>query len=371
MTTKTKIGGAFVDKPKAVKIRGVFYEMGNAFSILSPYHAVNWDTDNNYKTQFHTHTSETPNRNPSVPDNIQAHKEVGYKALAISDKPNKITKWSDFGVDAEEEGMTEIPNEEPAHTRVHTLKPFTDWVSTSMSFNDYIQKVGEEGGLIIITHPVGPSGSSEFSDYDPPTTFEHQVKTYPHVVGFDIIEGLFELNTVRPTGYTGFIDGGIDDYLVQIGREDDLRPFLTGTSDWHLTSDGEELREGGGVDITWSELLAPDRSVASLKEATIKGRMFWAYSPDGSDAAKINKVNMIGQTIALEIEGDYDEVRWVYNKETVKTGISYSASDLQEGQTYIRAEVWKYAPDTQWRMASGGYTKASVIGTQPFYFESN
>ncbi len=120
--------------------------------LLNPYRDVDWEHVEHYKTNLHTHSTQSDGRLTPA-QVIDEYRDRGYKALALTDHDRCTFPWSKFGRDAAEAGMLAIPGNELSRHH-HTLSLFCDYVTQTREWETALAGVGEAGGVAVIAHPA-------------------------------------------------------------------------------------------------------------------------------------------------------------------------------------------------------------------------
>ncbi|MFW6309228.1 MAG: PHP domain-containing protein, partial [bacterium] len=100
--------------------------------INNPYEDVNWENFEQYKSNLHTHTTESDGDSDPA-EVIDGYHQLDYSILALTDHNNVTWTWESFDRDPEELGMIAIQANELSDT--HHIGSF---------FNDYDEITSDE-----------------------------------------------------------------------------------------------------------------------------------------------------------------------------------------------------------------------------------
>ena len=119
---------------------------------LDPYRGIDWEHVQQYKTNLHTHSTQSDGRMPPA-QVIDEYRSRGYTVLALSDHDKCTFPWSEYGRIPEDVGMVAIPGNELSRHH-HTLSLFCKYVTDTRDWRAAISGVGQAGGVAVIAHPA-------------------------------------------------------------------------------------------------------------------------------------------------------------------------------------------------------------------------
>ena len=338
------------------------------YEVRSPYENVNWDNYEYLKSSFHSHTMQSDGE-ASVEESVKGHEEDNFDVLAITNHFVCTYPWEDYGVDSDNVDILAIPGSEPTYDGnlfrlegSHMPTLFTEaqsaesnWGSGAeprgwvLSFDEFLDVVGgrethpETGksysGIQFFAHPEWHEQSYEGKDWD---WYYRYFDEYDdnHLVGLEVINA--------GNNYSDYNTNIFDKNLRKFGWDREV--YGLAVSDEHKWD----------WNTTWTTVLAPERTTEAVRDSISEGRMFFVQNLGEGKPPKVSEINIENDEIELEIEnrGGYEEIRWIFDGETVKTGNSFYFENIEDNQNYVRFEIW----------GQGEEDSANLVGSQAFYF---
>lgn len=342
------------------------------YSITSPYEQVDWDSYNQYKANFHAHST---NSDGSVlaKDTIEDHYKKGYDILSMTDHNYLTTKWSEAGngLTAEREaqieagvgrdgkGMIDIYDAEEQSIVDHINSFFADFNNTSgATMASTIESVEKLGGITHINHPGrytgGKKGGAEgIAASNNPATVQKYVdlfEAYDSCVGMEIVNKIDNESRCDRILWDNILEETMPE-----GR------FV-----WGFSNDDTHSLNATGY--SWNMMLMPKLTQAETRTAMETGA-FYAVSrvsrldginatlPDGSampgsgntstlylldqKTPSITDIDVDEADNAITISGaDYDTIEWIADGEVIATGKTLDLNDHEEEiGSYVRAQL--------------------------------
>lgn len=317
----------------------------------SPYDNVDWQEIQQYKMDSHAHAR----RGLEVEDVVRFYDQLGYGAVSFKDR-NLQYPLEDHVDDPAAYDITLLPGQ--------NIKPYRDeepyeqhlklWFSETnhsgrLEFDEAFEQMGEDGGLVVFAHPA----SHIYPMYSVHVGVEWYIDYFdrhPHALGIEVnnhdMAGSLELFDELLGHY------GAERLVVGLGVTD-----LIG-----LRDDGR-LRGAGGFGL--SLVISEDRRMSSLREAIEAGRLFWVDTPephpdDGTvQFPRIASIDVEGHRIRVNMEDEYERIRWIHANEVVKEGEELTFDDL------VAAEGIRQEPNyVRFEITDG---EGATLGSQAFY----
>lgn len=366
-------GGTTTKAHRAVYAKVV--EGQNVEQVLhnNPYQAIDWASVNQYKSNMHTHTTQSndPIEKFTTSYVVDRYHAAGYKILALTDHDYCTYPWNLFpqmmnGVparDPEALGMLAVPGNELSKDNTNSWDERTG--GQFNHHNDFFTgRQGQEfaslqesyaytyalGGMQIINHPGqywNLSTTYSETEKNGPGWHATNFKTYPSLVGLEV----YNQGNRRPN------DRILWDQILE--RTMPARPVFGYSGD--DTHNDEQLFRN------YNMMLMEELTTQELKDAMRKGESYFCYEPKGSGEAKAPRITNIvvdedNKTITIEADG---LVHWIYGTDKTSTAASSTRSSVVGiGKTFNYTNY------------QGSYVRALITNvygetcTQPFGFVS-
>ena len=301
---------------------------------INPYKEINWETINQYKSNFHTHTTQSFDADYSTTAVVDKYNAAGYKILALTDHDYNPYPWTMFpqfmpgnqARDPQALGMLTMPGNELSKDKNNTWNE-----NTGSEFNHHCDlftgRQGQEfaslqesyaytyalGGYQIINHP-GQYWKLEntYSETakNGPGWHANNFKTYPSLIGLEV----YNQGNRRPNDrilWDQILDRTMPSKAV----------FGYSCDDTHNT---EHFFRN------YNFMLMEDLTTEELKDAMVKGETYFCYEPAGSGQGKAPRISSIkvdeeNQTITIEANG---LVHWIYSTDMTSTAASSRRSTV-------------------------------------------
>lgn len=131
-------------------------------------------------------------------------------------------------------------------------------------------------------------------------------------------------------------------------------------SDREVYGLGVTDRHYGNLNAGWTTVLAQERTIDSVRSSMEEGRMFFVQNLGSGKPPRVTEIITGDEKIELKIEGEYEEVKWIFNGNIIETGENFNFKNTKENQNYVRFEIW----------GEGSSDNANIVGSQAFYFEN-
>ena len=302
----------------------------------NPYAGVDWTTINQYKSNLHTHTTQSNDAIDefTTANVVDKYHAAGYKILALTDHDYNPYPWQLFpqymsGVparDPEALGMLAIPGNELSKDNTNSWSERT--AGEFNHHNDFFTgRQGQEfaslqesyaythalGGMQIINHPGqywSIDNTYSETQKNGPGWHATNFKTYPSLVGLEVYnQGDRRMN-----------DRVLWDQILQ--RTMPMRNVYGYSGD--DTHNNEQLFRN------YNMMLMTDLTTEDLKQAMRTGASCFCYEPKGSGEAKAPRITNIevdeqAQTITIEANG---LVHWIYATDKTSSAASSARSTV-------------------------------------------
>lgn len=313
------------------------------WEIHNPYAAVDWERHQQYKANFHTHT--TMSDGGGDPETvIDRYAELGYAVLALTDhdtisprrEPDDPDRhrttwpWESFGRDPAALGMVAVEGNEISRLH-HIGSYFNDYGDAGLPSEEAaFEEIGRRGGLAVLFHPGRYDKSVDW--------YAGMYRSYPHLIGLEIYNQGDRYPDDRRTW---------DAILAEIVAE---RPV------WGFSNDDmHSLSRHLGRN--WNVLVLPELTEERVRRAMEEGVFFYVYAPEGHEGPEPAAIRSVlvderRGRIGIEAAG-HDRIEWISGGATVHEGDSVDLSEVADIAGYVRAVI---------HAAEG----EAVVGTQPF-----
>ena len=339
----------------------------------NPYQAIDWASVNQYKSNMHTHTTQSndPIDKFTTAYVVDRYHAAGYKILALTDHDYCTYPWNLVpqmmsGVparDPEELGMLAVPGNELSKDNTNSWSERTG--GQFNHHNDFFTgRQGQEfaslqesyaytyalGGMQIINHPGqywSIDNTYSETQKDGPGWHATNFKTFPSLVGLEV----YNQGDRRPN------DRILWDQILERTMPD--RPVFGYSGD--DTHNDEQLFRN------YNMMLMEELTTEDLKDAMRKGATYFCYEPKGSGEAKAPRITNIvvdeeQHTITVEANG---LVHWIYGTDKTSSAASSTRSSIVGiGKTFNYTNF------------QGTYVRAYITNmcgetcTQPFGFKN-
>ena len=337
----------------------------------NPYAHIDWATINQYKSNMHTHTTQSNDAIDefSTANVVDKYHAAGYKILALTDHDYNPYPWQLFpqymsGVparDPEALGMLAVPGNELSKDNTNSWEERTG--GQFNHHNDFFTgRQGQEfaslqesyaytyalGGMQIINHPGqywSIDNTYSETDKNGPGWHATNFKTFPSLVGLEVYN----------QGDRRANDRILWDQILE--RTMPERPVFGYSGD--DTHNNEQLFRN------YNMMLMEELTTEELKDAMRKGESYFCYEPKGSGEGKAPRITDIvvdetKKTITIETNGT---VSWIYGTDMTSSSASSTRSSVVGiGNTFC------------YEGYQGAYVRAFITNaygetcTQPFGF---
>lgn len=364
-------GGTTTKAHRAVYVKVVDGETIDPVLRNNPYQAIDWASVNQYKGNFHTHTTQSNDASDGFTTAyvVDRYHAAGYKILSLTDHDYNPYPWELFpqymsSVPARDPaalGMLAVPGNELSKDNTNSWSERTG--GQFNHHNDFFTgRQGQEfaslqesyaytyalGGMQIINHPGqywSIDNTYSETQKDGPGWHATNFKTYPSLIGLEV----YNQGNRRPN------DRILWDQILE--RTMPARPvFGYSCDDAH--NDDQLFRN-------YNFMLMEDLTTEELKDAMRKGETYFCYEPKGSGEGKAPRISDIEvdeatKTITIETDG---LVYWIYGTDKTSSAASSTRSSVVGiGKTF------------HYNGYQGAYVRAFITNaygetcTQPFGF---
>lgn len=302
----------------------------------NPYADIDWMTINQYKSNFHTHTTQSNDAIDefTTANVVDKYHAAGYKILALTDHDYNPYPWELFpqymsGVparDPEALGMLAVPGNELSKDNTNSWSERTG--GEFNHHNDFFTgRQGQEfaslqesyaytyalGGMQIINHPGqywSIDNTYSETQKNGPGWHATNFNTYPSLVGLEV----YNQGNRRPN------DRILWDQILQ--RTMPARNVFGYSGD--DTHNNEQLFRN------YNFMLMEELTTEELKDAMRKGESYFCYEPKGSGEGKAPRIAAIHvdeseKTITIDANG---LVHWIYATDKTSSSASSARSTV-------------------------------------------
>jgi hypothetical protein len=334
-----------------------FSSCNPGIEIDNPYASVDWENHQQYKANFHTHTTRSDGRlNPDTV--VDLYHALGYHILAITDHNEVTYPWTGFSeLDASTlsyERIKSNPETMPAHFKYENRDPvvlkmidiegnefsrhhhmgsfFNDLIGTSDETESLVS-VAAEDGIVMLNHP----GRYNY----PVDWYTDLYYAHDQLIGLEVYNQGDRYPQDRPKW----------DSLLTVTMPD--------RNIWAYSND--DMHTLPHVGRNWNMLILPELTHESVREGMEKGLSYFIYAPGGHDGPAPPVIHSIktdisSSTIEINASG-YTSVEWISEGQVVHKGTEIDLNDNETIGAYVRAVFY-----------GQGNT---VAGTQPFGIRKN
>lgn len=364
-------GGTTTKAHRAVYVKVVDGETIDPVLHNNPYQAIDWASVNQYKGNFHTHTTQSNDASDGFTTAyvVDRYHAAGYKILSLTDHDYNPYPWELFSQymssvparDPAALGMLAVPGNELSKDNTNSWSERTG--GQFNHHNDFFTgRQGQEfaslqesyaytyalGGMQIINHPGqywSIDNTYSETQKDGPGWHATNFKTYPSLIGLEV----YNQGNRRPN------DRILWDQILE--RTMPARPVFGYSCD--------DAHNNDQLFRNYNFMLMEDLTTEELKDAMRKGETYFCYEPKGSGEGKAPRISEIEvdeatKTITIETDG---LVYWIYGTDKTSSAASSTRSSVVGiGKTF------------HYNGYQGAYVRAFITNaygetcTQPFGF---
>lgn len=302
----------------------------------NPYADIDWPTINQYKSNLHTHTTQSNDAIDefSTANVVDKYQAAGYKILALTDHDYNPYPWQLFpqymsGVparDPEALGMLAVSGNELSKDNTNSWSERTG--GEFNHHNDFFTgRQGQEfaslqesyaytyalGGLQIINHPGqywSIDNTYTETQKNGPGWHANNFETFPSLVGLEVYN----------QGDRRANDRVLWDQILQ--------RTMPGRNVFGYS--GDDTHNNEQLFRNYNFMLMEDLSTEELKDAMRKGESYFCYEPKGSGEGKAPRISAIdvdenNKTITIEADG---VIHWIYATDKTSSASSSARSTI-------------------------------------------
>jgi PKD repeat protein len=278
--------------------------------VQNPYGSVAWSTYNQYKANYHTHTTLSDG-SVAFQTVVNAYNTANYDILAMTD--HNVTTWPwPNGVPA---GMLGVRGNEFSNSH-HDLG-LHEFTVTSATLEQAIPNVQTNGGRNIIAHPGRYNTASNWSWYIP------WYRDYSTNVGMEV----YNQGDRYPT-----------DRALWDNVNTNLFP-AEGKMVWGFSND--DMHTTSHYFKNYQFMLMPELTDAAHKQCLDNGAFYFVYEPSGNGTPNVPRISGItvdntAKTITIAATG-YTSISWIGpGTVSVGTGTTFNYS-AYTNKAFVRA----------------------------------
>ena len=373
ITLNVQRGETKVSDVETIAIK-VLNDVRENISLVNPYEGIDWKNINQYKANFHTHTTQSFDAQLRVDETVDKYRAAGYKILALTEHDANPYPWELFNMynpaaesrNPAELDMLAIPGNELSksynnswnevggsefnhHNDFFTGRQGQEFGTLRESYA-YTQKLG---GMQLINHPGqywNLANNYTPGEKNSPEWHAENFMTYSSLIGLEV----YNQGNRRPN------DRILWDQILEI-------TMAKGCSVWGYSCD--DSHNNDQLFRNYNFMLMPQLTVEDLKDAMRNGTHYFCYEYSGSGEAKAPRIHNIAvdtEAHTITIETDATNVYWIS-----ATDISNSNSPSTRKSTVLA--VGKRFDYTGF---NGNYVRALLLNeygetcTQPFGFDT-
>ncbi|MBR2450787.1 MAG: T9SS type A sorting domain-containing protein [Paludibacteraceae bacterium] len=302
----------------------------------NPYADIDWTTINQFKGNFHTHTTQSNDASDGFTTAyvVDKYHAAGYKILSLTDHDYNPYPWELFpqymstvpARDPAALGMLAVPGNELSKDNTNSWSERTG--GQFNHHNDFFTgRQGQEfaslqesyaytyalGGMQIINHPGqywSIDNTYSETQKDGPGWHATNFETFPSLIGLEV----YNQGNRRPN------DRILWDQILQ--RTMPHRPVYGYSCD--------DAHNNDQLFRNYNFMLMEDLTTDELKDAMRKGESYFCYEPAGTGEAKAPRISSIkvdetAQTITIEANG---LVHWIYATDKTSSAASSARSTV-------------------------------------------
>ena len=302
----------------------------------NPYEEIDWATINQYKSNFHTHTTQSNDAIDefTTANVVDKYHAAGYKILALTDHDYNPYPWQLFpqymssvpARDPEALGMLAVPGNELSKDNTNSWSERTG--GQFNHHNDFFTgRQGQEfaslqesyaytyalGGMQIINHPGqywSIDNTYSETQKDGPGWHATNFQTFPSLVGLEV----YNQGNRRPN------DRILWDQILQ--------RTMPGRNVFGYS--GDDTHNNEQLFRNYNYMLMEDLTTEELKDAMRKGESYFCYEPKGSGEGKAPRISAItvneqSKTITINTNG---LVHWIYATDKTSSAASSARSTV-------------------------------------------
>ena len=302
----------------------------------NPYADIDWTTINQFKGNFHTHTTQSNDASDGFTTAyvVDKYHAAGYKILSLTDHDYNPYPWELFpqymstvpARDPAVLGMLAVPGNELSKDNTNSWSERTG--GQFNHHNDFFTgRQGQEfaslqesyaytyalGGMQIINHPGqywSIDNTYSETQKDGPGWHATNFETFPSLIGLEV----YNQGNRRPN------DRILWDQILQ--RTMPHRPVYGYSCD--------DAHNNDQLFRNYNFMLMEELTTDELKDAMRKGESYFCYEPAGTGEAKAPRISSIkvdemAQTITIEANG---LVHWIYATDKTSSAASSARSTV-------------------------------------------
>ena len=310
----------------------------NIVPIISnnPYTDIDWATVNQYKSNFHTHTTQSNDASDGFTTAyvVDKYHAAGYKILSLTDHDYNPYPWELFpqymttvpARNPDALGMLAVPGNELSKDNTNSWSERTG--GQFNHHNDFFTgRQGQEfaslqesyaytyalGGMQIINHPGqywSIDNTYSETQKDGPGWHANNFQTFPSLIGLEV----YNQGNRRPN------DRILWDQILQ--------RTMPGRSVYGYSCD--DAHNNDQLFRNYNFMLMEDLTTDELKDAMRKGESYFCYEPAGTGEGKAPRISAIhvdetNKTITIEANG---LVHWIYATDKTSSAASSARSTV-------------------------------------------
>ena len=331
-----ELNGTTTKAHRAVYVKVVDGQTINTAISNNPYADIDWATINQFKGNFHTHTTQSNDASDGFTTAyvVDKYHAAGYKILSLTDHDYNPYPWELFpqymstvpARDPAALGMLAVPGNELSKDNTNSWSERTG--GQFNHHNDFFTgRQGQEfaslqesyaytyalGGMQIINHPGqywSIDNTYSETQKDGPGWHANNFLTFPSLIGLEV----YNQGNRRPN------DRILWDQILQ--RTMPHRPVYGYSCD--------DAHNNDQLFRNYNFMLMEDLTTDELKDAMRKGESYFCYEPAGTGEGKAPRIRAItvdetNQTITIEANG---LVHWIYATDKTSSAASSARSTV-------------------------------------------
>ncbi len=331
-----ELNGTTTKAHRAVYVKVLEGEVEEPTIYYNPYEGIDWRIINQYKGNFHTHTTQSNDASDGFTTEyvVGRYHTAGYKILALTDHDYNSYPWTMFGqympgvngCDPASLGMLALPGVELSKDNTNSWDERTG--GQFNHHNDFFTgRQGQEfaslqesyaytyalGGMQLINHPGqywSIDNTYSETEKNSPGWHATNFKTYPSLIGFEV----YVQGNRRPN------DRILWDQVLERTMPE---KSVFGYSDDDAHNDDQLFRN-------YNFMLMEELTIEELKATMRRGSSYFCYEPEGSGEGKAPRISSLvvdedSKTITIEADG---LVHWIYGTDKTSSSVSSRRSTI-------------------------------------------
>ncbi len=297
-----------------VLITASFLLLNAQKAIHNPYEHIDWKTCKQYKTNLHTHTTESDG-DIAPNEVIDKYVKNGYTILSITDHNKNTWPWSKWGQYPDSLNVLAVSGCEAS--RHHHLNGFLcDYDGSHKNIDSSLSYISQHNGLAQLNHPGRYSKDVSW--------YIDLFNTYDSLLAIEVYNQGDRYKTDRTLW---------DEILTRMMPE---RPV------WATSND--DLHKAGHFGRNWQIMLTNDRGLTlnTFRKSFKDGCFYACYdmSGTGGNAVLPDSIVVDNHTIKVYAGCSPSTIHWISNGKDIHQGAIFTVDSMEQAATYVRPVIY-------------------------------